>query len=202
MFIDPNARVPVSDDKGNTIYIKAKMDAQTKAAVQDEVAAIVAGRGEGQGALAKLRHAEFERLSAEFRALPAWSYPAFLRGNRPLPGKAALEGEWQGRAVSPGMASGRAVKVFSPEQFQKVQPGDILVARSIDPGWTPLFDIIAGLVLEHGGQLSHGAVVAREYHLPAVCGIAGVTEWVQDGDVLAVDGTHGRVRVQGPAAGA
>lgn len=145
--------------------------------------------------VAERRRAEFERLTAEFRSLPNWSYPAFLRGNRPLPLDTTRDGEWQGRPISPGLATGRAVLVFSPAQFSRVRPGDILVARSIDPGWTPLFQVIAGLILEHGGQLSHGAVVAREYRLPAVSGIAAITECVQDGDLLAVDGTNGLVRV-------
>ncbi len=100
---------------------------------------------------------------------------------------------WQGRAVSPGRARGAARVVQSPIELTRVQPGEILIAPSTDPGWTPVFAKIAGLVLERGGVLSHGAVVAREYHIPAVAGIAHIVQEIRDGEIIVVDGSAGTV---------
>lgn len=146
-------------------------------------------------ALVAERKSRFNILNREYEIAPDRAYPAFLRGNRPLYDcvNAAHE-EWMGRPVSPGVARGRAVIVLQPGQFDKVSPGDILVTTSPDPGWTPIFGLLGGLVMERGGQLSHGAVVAREYGLPAVAGVAGVTAILQDGDEVLVDGLAGLVR--------
>ena len=70
-------------------------------------------------------------------------------------------------------------------------PGEILVAHAVDPGWTPLFARAGGLVLELGSVLSHGAVVAREYGLPAVVHIDDATERLRTGDEITVDGHRG-----------
>jgi pyruvate,water dikinase len=95
--------------------------------------------------------------------------------------------------VSPGRATGTARLILSPNQFQRIQPGDILVTRGIDPAWTPIYGRLSGLVMETGGQLSHGAVVAREYGLPAVAAIAGITAAELEGARLIVDGSTGTV---------
>jgi pyruvate,water dikinase len=80
-----------------------------------------------------------------------------------------------------------------------LQKGEVLVAPTTDPGWTPLFLRAAGLVMETGGYLSHGAIVAREYGIPAVANLPGVLDAVGDGDWLIVDGDHGRVLRRGAA---
>jgi pyruvate,water dikinase len=72
-------------------------------------------------------------------------------------------------------------------------PGDILITLSTDPAWTPLFARLGGLVMETGGQLAHGAVVAREYGLPAVAGVRGATTRIPDGAQILVDGYQGTV---------
>lgn len=143
--------------------------------------------------IAVARRQEFERLQREWELAPHLAYPAFLRGNQPLAEAVAGETRWHGRAVSPGIARGPARVVLSPQQFDKIGPGDILVTRSTDPGWTPLFGRLAGLIIERGGQLSHGAVVAREYSLPAVASIPGITALLCDGDLVEVDGLTGAV---------
>ena len=74
-------------------------------------------------------------------------------------------------------------------------PGEVLVAPSTDPGWTPLFLTAGGLVMEMGGANSHGAVVAREYGIPAVVGVSGATSRVETGQEVTVDGTRGVVTV-------
>ena len=75
-----------------------------------------------------------------------------------------------------------------------MQPGESLVAPATDPGWTPLFLKIAGLVVETGGQMSHGAIVAREFALPAVVNLPGILQAIRDGDEIEVDGLRGEVR--------
>jgi pyruvate,water dikinase len=78
-----------------------------------------------------------------------------------------------------------------PEEADRVRPGEILVTRAVDPGWTPVFDRAGGLVLELGSQLSHGAVVAREMRLPAIANIVGATRILRDGEEVTVDGRAG-----------
>jgi len=161
-----------------------------------EIEAYVHGRvnGDGYAALAFTRKQQFARLCQEFDVAPHWSYPPFLRGNRPLEMEQhKREQQFKGHGVSPGLARGRAVVLFSPAEFSKVRSGDVLVTRGVDPGWTPIFSLLSALVLEHGGQLSHGAVVAREYGLPAVAGIPGITQLLRDGDAVVVDGLNGIV---------
>jgi len=77
-----------------------------------------------------------------------------------------------------------------------LEPGEILVAPSTDPGWTPLFLTAGGLVMEMGGMMSHGAVVAREYGIPAVVGVAGATERIATGQRITVDGSAGTVALE------
>jgi len=101
----------------------------------------------------------------------------------------------KGAAASPGKASGVARVVRGPEEFQNVRPGDILVCRTTSPSWTPLFALIGGLVTDAGGVLSHGAIVAREYKLPAVTGTKHATRVIRDGQALVVDGDGGVVRL-------
>jgi pyruvate,water dikinase len=161
-----------------------------------EIEAYVHGRvsGDEYAVLAATRQQQFARLHREFDIAPARAYPPFLRGNQPLEvTRRERETQFKGRAVSPGLARGQVVVLFSPTDFNKVRAGDVLVTRSVDPGWTPIFGLLSALVIEHGGQLSHGAVVAREYGLPAVAGIPGVTQLLHDGDTVVVDGLNGVV---------
>jgi pyruvate,water dikinase len=112
-----------------------------------------------------------------------------LRG----PKKEAAEGELMGEPISPGVVRG-PVKVLCRPDEKPVLPGDILVTRATDPGWTPLFINASGVVLEVGGMLQHGALVAREYGKPCVSGIEGATIALKDGQMIELDGTHGVVR--------
>jgi pyruvate,water dikinase len=102
-----------------------------------------------------------------------------------------------GTGASPGNACGTARAVHSIDEFATVRPGDILVCRTTDPAWTPLFGVAAAVVTETGGMLSHAAIVAREFGIPAVLGIADALTRIRTGTTLEVDGTHGTVR-QGP----
>ena len=112
----------------------------------------------------------------------------------------APDGALLGNPVSGGTAEGTARVVRDPQQ-DELAPGEILVAEFTDPGWTPLFINAAGLVLEVGGALTHGAVVAREYGIPAVVGVRGATEAIRSGQRVRVDGTRGVVEVLDPVDG-
>lgn len=99
-----------------------------------------------------------------------------------------------GLAVSAGTVEGRA-RVLHDMAEADLEPGDILVTPFTDPSWTPLFVAVAGLVTEVGGLMTHGAVIAREYGLPAVVGVEGATRRIRDGDRVRVHGTDGYVEV-------
>ena len=110
------------------------------------------------------------------------------------PRKAAADGELSGVPISPGVVQGR-VKVFQYASEKTLLPGEILVARATDPGWTPLFINARGIILEIGGALQHGAVVAREYGIPCVSGLDDATSKLKDGQLVEVDGSYGVVRI-------
>lgn len=97
-----------------------------------------------------------------------------------------------GLGISRGVATGR-IKVLHTPREKPVEKGDVLVAYTTDPGWTPLFVNAEAVILEVGGMLQHGGVVAREYGKPCVVGIQGVTTTLQDGQLVEVDGTTGIV---------
>jgi pyruvate,water dikinase len=102
----------------------------------------------------------------------------------------------RGLPGSPGRVTGPCFRIFVPEDFARFPKGAILVARTTNPAWTPLFYSAAGLVTESGGPLSHGAVTAREMTLPAVMSVRNAMTLLQDGQVVTVDGTQGVVRVE------
>jgi rifampicin phosphotransferase len=96
--------------------------------------------------------------------------------------------------VSAGTVEGRG-RVILDMARAEVEPGDILVTAYTDPSWTPLFVAVGGLVTEAGGLMTHGAVIAREYGLPAVVGVEGATRLIRDGQMIRVDGTRGYVEL-------
>ena len=103
-----------------------------------------------------------------------------------------------GLGVSPGVATGSARVILRSDAAARVLPGEILVAPFTDPGWTPYFQLAAGLVTDLGGMLSHGSIIAREYGLPAVANCARATDIIRTGDRVQVDGTRGEVRILPP----
>lgn len=106
-------------------------------------------------------------------------------------------GALPGMAVSAGTIEGRA-RVVSDIGQADLDPGDILVTAYTDPSWTPLFVAIRGLVTEVGGLMTHGAVIAREYGLPAVVGVEHATTLIRDGQRIRVHGTDGYVEILTP----
>jgi pyruvate,water dikinase len=99
-----------------------------------------------------------------------------------------------GLAVSAGTVEGRA-RVILDMAEAALEPGDILVTAYTDPSWTPLFVTIAGLVTEVGGLMTHGAVIAREYGVPAVVGVERATRLIRDGQRIRLHGSEGSIEL-------
>jgi len=161
----------------------------------DEIHALVGGRLDVLATAARVdaRKSEFDR---DLRVL----HPDFLSDESPLsagerPVTALDERVLEGMGISSGRVRGRVKVLHSLTEMGKLEPGDILVTRAADPGWTPLFLTAGALVLELGSMLSHGAVVAREYRLAAVVNVQGATTLLADGMEVTVDGDLGRITV-------
>lgn len=105
------------------------------------------------------------------------------------------KGALPGLAVSNGIAEGIARVILDIQEADKIEKGDILVTRFTDPSWTPAFISLGGLVTEVGGMATHGAVITREYGLPAVVGVTDATKRIKDGDLIRVNGNQGYVEI-------
>jgi pyruvate,water dikinase len=138
----------------------------------------------------RAEHERFERLSPP-RVMTSEGEIVPGAYKRDVPAGAIV-----GLAVSSGIVEGRA-RVLRDMAGAHLEPGDILVTRFTDPSWTPVFVTIAGLVTEVGGLMTHGAVIAREYGLPAVVGVESATRRIRDGQRIRVNGTDGYVEVLG-----
>ena len=110
------------------------------------------------------------------------------------PGEGADKNTLVGSGVSPGLVEGTVRVVFDPLEAA-LQPGDILVCPGTDPSWTPLFLAAGGLVMEVGGMMTHGSVVAREYGIPAVAGVDRATDRLKTGQKVRVDGGSGKIEL-------
>ena len=99
----------------------------------------------------------------------------------------------KGVAASPGRVTAQARLLHGPEDFDRMRPGDVLVAGTTTPAWTPLFAMASAVVTDIGGPLSHGSIVAREYGIPAVMGTGVATRRIHDGQTVTVDGGAGTV---------
>ena len=116
------------------------------------------------------------------------------RGRILRPAPANEEDGLTGLGISPGVARG-PIKVLDNPYDKEVEPGDVLVAYTTDPGWTPLFINASAIILQIGGMMQHGGVVAREYGKPCVAGIEHVLTRFKDGQMVEVDGSAGTVRL-------
>ena len=131
-----------------------------------------------------------EALAFPYASL--WGFPEKFHAGEP-----SMTGEVTGLAASPGVVEGTARYVTSLAQFDEVQEGDILVCRMTNPAWVVLFTKIRGLVTEAGGTVSHPAVVAREFGIPAVVGTTNAGDRIATGDRIRVNGTTGVVELLG-----
>ncbi len=150
--------------------------------------------------LVALRRAEHARLSAaplpDVLVLPEGGYPRGDRTASPaMPPTPDGPDVLSGTGASSGQVTARATILTDVTQADRLAAGDILVTRQTDPGWGPVFFLIKGLVIERGGMLSHGAILAREYGIPTVVGVPEATRRIPQGATISVDGDSGVVRI-------
>ncbi len=179
---------------GRRLHAQGRLDspAQVFDLVADDLAAAEREPSINLRTLAVQRSAFVRSLELYVRTFPA---VIDSRGRiHRAPARHSADGALVGMPVSAGRACGPA-RVLHHADANAMQPGDILIAFTTDPGWTPLFVNAAAIVLEVGGVLQHGALVAREYGKPCVVGIPGITQRVRDGQRLEVDGATGLIRI-------
>jgi pyruvate,water dikinase len=105
------------------------------------------------------------------------------------------DGTMRGTPACGGRARGRATILSSATEADRLSQGDVLVTRQTDPGWGPVFFLISGLVIERGGMLSHGAIIAREFGIPCVVGVKHAMDRIAGGTTVEVNGDSGVVHV-------
>ncbi len=147
--------------------------------------------------LVALRREEFQRASQlhfpdDFSS-QAGEYPTPERVARNAPGAEAGQGAIKGLSACGGLVRGRVRVLSSVMELGRIEKGDILVTRQTDPGWAAVFPLIRGLVVERGGMLSHGAIVAREFGIPAVVGVPGATSIFVDGEEIELNADRGEI---------
>jgi rifampicin phosphotransferase len=144
--------------------------------------------------LVAARRAEYERETRR-RSVPGLLLSDGTIPEALVPAIPAVDGTLVGMAAAPGTATGRARVILDPAGAH-VEPGEILVAPTTDPGWTPLFMTASGLVTETGSPMAHGPTVAREYGIPAVICVRDATQLITTGQVITLDGAAGTVIVE------
>ena len=158
----------------------------------EEVAS--AADGSDQQELAATRRAEHKRETKRTRVPGLLLSDGTMPENLPDDRARQDENTLVGMPAAAGLATGRARIVRDPAKA-RIEPGDILVAATTDPGWTPLFLTAGGLVTETGSPMAHGPTVAREYGIPAVICVPDATNRLNDGQKITVDGSSGTVQV-------
>lgn len=158
--------------------------------------------GDHRPAIAARRQTwQSERAATPPVALPIKSGSRFFginfSGWMPAQSGQASGNTIKGFGASPGHVTAPACVIHGPEEFDRMQPHDVLVAKITTPAWTPLFAMASGIVTDVGGPLSHSSIVAREYGVPAVLGTGVATQRIQSGQSITVDGSAGVVILGG-----
>jgi len=161
----------------------------------EERADLLAGGSSDWRGVIQARRAERDRYATTSVPDTIRDWKDVVRGTD-TPSPVASEGIFHGIPISAGQVVGPVRFVRSMEDWSRVCRGDILVVSAIDPGMAPLFGVAAGLVAEMGGTLSHGAIIAREYGLPAVTNVPGITTRLKEGDRISLDAERGEIIVQ------
>jgi pyruvate,water dikinase len=185
------------EELGNRMAARGLIDTPSDIHFLGREEAFALFRGHLHGAPAKVKIAgrrhNFERYLAKDVTLPM-----HLNRGRGIDLEDATgieDGIVRGQPTSGGRITGTARIVKTVEGIGTVRQGEILVTNATDPGWTPVFMVISGIVLETGGMLAHGSLLAREYGFPAVQ-VAGATELIPDGALVTVDGDTGLVHIE------
>ena len=159
---------------------------------QKEIGALISGKTENWTAVVESRRVE--RARNAMKAAPdSMNHGPAGQSSGPL--KASAEQTLHALSISSGVVSGPVRLVRSQDDFRNVQRGDIVVTAVIDPGMAPLFGRAGGLIAEMGGILSHGAIIAREYGIPAVVNIGDIRHLLQDGQCITLDADNGVVTI-------
>jgi pyruvate,water dikinase len=161
----------------------------------EERADLLAGRSSDWRGMIQARRAERDRNATVSVPDTIRDWNEVVR-DREVASIVASDGIFHGIPISAGKVVGPVRFVRSMEDWSRVCRGDILVVSVIDPGMAPLFGVAAGLVAEMGGTLSHGAIIAREYGLPAVANVPGITVNLKEGDRVSLDAGLGEIIVQ------
>jgi rifampicin phosphotransferase len=149
--------------------------------------------------------AEIAKRKTRWQALQRLDMPDFISSDdpeavgRPVEYTGAEDGVFAGKGVAAGSQTGVARIVHSPKEAGDLGPNYVLVCTSTDPGWTPLFVHARGVIVERGGMLSHGAIVARDFGIPCVV-LAGATKLIPNGAEIKIDGNRGTIELVGASA--
>lgn len=161
----------------------------------DERTDLLAGGSRDWRGLIEVRRAERDHFTTISVPDTIRDWGAALRGSDTA-SAVTSKGILRGTPISGGKVAGPVRLVRSMEDWSRVSRGDILVVSVIDPGMAPLFGVAAGLIAEMGGTLSHGAIIAREYGLPAVANVPGITTKLKEGDRVSLDAERGEIFIQ------
>ena len=194
----------VSASRARWLAIGAYLQGQGKTGLADDVffykRAELVDALEGGSGLSKEEIARRRDLQEQYRAKLPPLYLGLEPEEQKAPTDIPAEGDTRqsvkGIAASPGVYRGRARVILSLDEASSLENGDILVARALTPPWTPFFGIVGAIVTNSGGAISHGAVVAREFGIPAVVGTGNGTTFIRDGSIVTVDGTAGEVTIE------
>ncbi|MDE3049108.1 MAG: hypothetical protein KGJ48_04335, partial [Nitrospirota bacterium] len=162
--------------------------------IQERSALLAGGSSDWRGVI-RARRADRDRYATISVPDTIRDWEEMILG-RDGPSPVASERILHGIPISGGKVVGPVRLVRSMEDWSRVGRGDILVVPVIDPGMAPLFGVAAGLIAEMGGTLSHGAIIAREYGLPAVANVPGITTSLKEGDRISLDAERGDIIIQ------
>ncbi|TGE39889.1 pyruvate, phosphate dikinase [Desulfosporosinus fructosivorans] len=156
-----------------------------------EIFSILRKEWDGKGLTELVAERKDRRRKMEERSLPVLITGEVSKHVEPV--KLSAGSSLTGFGVASGRAVGRARLIYHPNEGGSLEYGDVLVAPSTDPAWTPLFLRASAVVMETGGVISHGAIVAREYGIPAVVNVLGVMKSISEGQTIEVDGDEGKI---------
>ncbi|WP_228282809.1 PEP/pyruvate-binding domain-containing protein [Brevibacterium atlanticum] len=186
-------RIDLDHERGSTITTAVDTDRQEARTLDDDTAVALAELGDRIAEVfGEPQDVEWAIADGTVWILQSRPITAVLPATRPLTAPEQAN-TLSGTPGSHGTVTAEARVVRGPSDFASVRRGDVVVCPSTDPAWTPLFGIAAGVVTETGGVLSHAAIVAREYGIPAVLGVTDATQRIADGDRITMNGSSGTV---------